>query len=96
MKNDGYQVIVAGFKPRKFHTCMFDKINHVVLNYNGDIFKCTARDYSDNYKIGELTKSGVINYNSNYFKYYKKFLLDECTVCKQLPLCFGPCIQKKK
>ena len=85
------------YKPRRFKRCYSDSFSHYVINYNAKVFKCTARDYSDNILLGTLMPSGKIEWDkkrqSDYFG-YATFDNPMCEKCKVLPLCMGPCIQK--
>lgn len=85
------------YNPRWFKRCYADNFNHYVINYNGKIFKCTARDYSDDMLLGNLMPSGEIDWNEKLVsKYFSKATFENnmCERCKVLPLCMGPCIQK--
>lgn len=69
------------------HFCYADYDNSFVINYNGDIYKCTARNFSPDNRIGMLDNDGYINYNSNYkIRKLKQFSLD-CQNCSILPIC---------
>ena len=61
------------YKPRRFKRCYSDSFSHYVINYNAKVFKCTARDYSDNILLGTLMPSGKIEWDkkrqSDYFGY---------------------------
>lgn len=77
--------------------CYVDRIYHAEINYDGKVYRCTARDYSDKYVMGELSDSGEIKWNEEKMaKQYAKatFENDMCLKCKYLPLCMGPCSQK--
>lgn len=81
----------------KGHTCYVDRYYHTEINYDGKIYKCTARDYTDEYVLGELKEDGHIHWNHNRIqKMYGKatFENEMCLSCKHMPLCTGPCSQK--
>jgi len=93
----GFKVHLWAFKPLKFHRCYSDRYHHIAINYDGYIFKCTARDYNEKWRIGKLVENGNIEWNLDLlYKYFNKapFENEMCLKCKHLPLCFGPCIQK--
>ena len=48
--------------------CYADKKNTVVVNYNGDLYKCTARDFVSKNREGTLTADGDIHWNDKYKK----------------------------
>ena len=43
--------------------CYADKKNTVVVNYNGDLYKCTARDFTPKNKEGVITADGDLVWN---------------------------------
>ena len=47
----------------KGHTCYVDRYYHTEINFDGKIYKCTARAYSDEYVLGELQDDGHILWN---------------------------------
>lgn len=95
---NGYKTMYWGYRHKNFIPCYADNINHYVINYDGRIFKCTARDYSDRLMIGTLKNNGEIQWNNSLLsKMFGNdvFEREECAKCKILPLCMGPCIQKR-
>ncbi len=42
--------------------------SHATINYNGEVFKCTARDFKTELKEGDLLDNGIINWNNKYFQ----------------------------
>jgi uncharacterized protein len=68
-----------------------------VINYDGKVYKCSARDYSDELCIGVINDEGEMILNN---KILSKMFDDVpfrnklCLNCVKLPLCLGPCIQK--
>ena len=82
---------------RKCTVCYVDRLYHTEINYDGKIFKCTARDYSDKYVKGTLQNDGHIEWNKDMIaKQYGKatFENEMCLACKHLPICNGTCSQK--
>ncbi len=76
------------------HSCYADKINNATINYNGDVFKCTARDFSGGSKEGSLQANGEINWNEKFDERMNiKFKNKPCLSCSILPLCNGGCSQ---
>lgn len=78
-------------------TCYADKTNSLVINPNGKIFKCTARDYTNENVEGVLLPNGEVEWNELHKKRIKLSALDykECSICKILPICNAGCSQKK-
>lgn len=76
------------------HTCYADLYSQAVINYDGSIFKCTARDFSQTEKAGNLGDDGNITWNT-------QALLDrlatrqpqKCRDCVLYPSCPAFCSQ---
>ncbi len=76
------------------HSCYADKKNQATINYNGEVFKCTARDFTTDTKEGILNENGVIEWNENYdFRMDVKLKNPPCHSCSILPICGGGCSQ---
>lgn len=76
--------------------CYADTENHVVINYNGDLFKCTARDFTHESREGVLTSSGGLVWNERYAERMRqKYGNETCFDCSIFPLCHGACSQQK-
>lgn len=74
--------------------CYADTPASVVVNYNGDIFKCTSRDFVREAREGILDPDGNIRFNERYEDRMKcKALNTACINCKVLPICLGGCTQ---
>lgn len=94
INNVGYQT--STFKlGRKFDCCYADNLNQAVINYNGKVFKCTARDFIEEKAYGYLNSLGMIEWNTDLIK--KRMALSiplKCQECNFLPCCPGICSQK--
>ena len=92
----------AGFKVDKNvlnikgHTCYADLYHQVLINYDGRVFKCTARNFEKEKEDGNLTDDGSIIWTNSFSKKIANatFENEKCLKCKYLPVCFGPCSQK--
>lgn len=74
--------------------CYADKKNHATINYNGEVFKCTARDFASAIKEGDLLDDGLIEWNEKYNKRLESKIKNKpCFTCKILPICGGGCSQ---
>lgn len=92
----------------KFHTannrltssiknpCYADNINELLVNYNGDIFFCTARDFNSENRAGKLNKYGEIEWIGNSYSQRMscKFRKEVCRSCRIAPICGGGCRTK--
>ena len=77
--------------------CYADKRNQVTINYNGDVFKCTARDFRSENREGVLKDDGDIDWGGNLnSRMDLKFKNPPCLKCQILPLCNGGCTQVMK
>lgn len=78
------------------HTCYADSPRHAVINYNGDVFKCTARDFTTARREGILNDDGQICWNEKYtHRMTVKYGNVACRHCVILPICNGGCTQNK-
>lgn len=76
--------------------CYAERENHVVVNFNGDLFKCTARDFVGENREGVLTKDGEIIWNDRHEE--RRLVVygnEACRQCRIFPLCQGHCSQQK-
>jgi len=76
-------------------SCYADKRNSVVINYNGDIYKCTARDFTLANRAGYLSNKGELIWENNSLekRMNSKFNNKPCLSCRLLPICNGGCTQ---
>ena len=78
------------------HVCYADSPNSTVINYNGDVFKCTARDFSTKSREGILNANGHIEWNEKFKRRMEiRYGNKACRECIILPLCNGSCTQNK-
>lgn len=75
--------------------CYADKENSVVVNYDGNIYKCTARNFDEENSEGIINSEGQLMWNKNHRKLITKDCLniDTCFPCKIFPICLGGCSQ---
>lgn len=57
-------------------TCYADKTNEVVINYDGKVYKCTARNFTQENSEGELMNDGTVKWNHRHFERMNKSALD--------------------
>lgn len=76
-------------------SCYADKRNSVVINYNGDIYKCTARDFIAQNRAGYVNNEGELIWENDYQEKRMniKFKNKPCLTCRIMPLCNGGCSQ---
>jgi len=95
--SNGFKVTYMNFFRRSF-SCKASRTNEAVISYNGDVFKCSGRDFTDELKEGFLNDNGKIDWQKE--KLNKRLSIvtydnSMCKECKYLPLCWGPCNQKQ-
>lgn len=68
--------------------CMMELRSSVVVNYNGDLYKCPGLVGRDEFRAGAL-KSGIFDYGARHA--LDNWKNETCLSCSYLPLCFGGC-----
>lgn len=78
------------------NSCYGDKRYHALINYNGDVFNCTARDFTSLNRSGYLSSDGTIIWENNSLekRLSLKFSKLACHSCRIAPLCGGGCCQR--
>lgn len=76
--------------------CYAENMNQFVINYNLSVYKCTARDFSEKYSIGNINEKGDFIPKPYFYEYFKAsyFETKSCMDCHLLPSCLGICIQR--
>lgn len=77
-------------------SCYADKLNSVLVNYNGDLFKCTAVDFANSKREGYLSEDGSLIWEDDSLnkRMNIKFTNKPCLTCRIMPICNGACSQK--
>jgi uncharacterized protein len=94
-KHAGFDVSVeADSLNNVVDSCYADKHQSATINYNGEVFKCTARDFTSENSLGKLGEDGKIHWGPAYERRQSaKFHNKPCMSCKLLPICNGGCSQ---
>lgn len=74
--------------------CYADYSDNIVINYNGDVYHCTARNFTSENSEGHINANGDIIPSENSKKRQQKRFLKSCYSCGILPIC-GVCSQNK-
>ena len=95
LRSNGFQVSGKYSPDNVRQSCYADKRNSVVINYNGDIFKCTARDFTKVERAGFLSDDGELLWENDYLnkRMEAKFNNKPCLSCRIFSLCNGGCSQ---
>ena len=77
-------------------SCYGDKRHNVLVNYDGNIFQCTARDFKPQSRSGYLADDGTIVWENDALnrRMSCKFVREVCHNCRIAPLCGGGCRQQ--
>ena len=81
-------------------TCYTENMEQFVINFDLNVYKCTARDFNNKYCIGRIDETGTFLPNDLYYRYYttpSPFFRKECQECNLMPSCLYSisCVQKK-
>lgn len=98
LKQMGFTVILSGFVLYRGSVCYADRINYANINYDGLVYRCTANNYTKENALGYLNDSGDIIWSNEKLKVIDKkanFENEKCLNCKYLPLCGGPCLNRR-
>lgn len=74
--------------------CFAERLNEVVINYDGIVFKCTTiSDFNSDNSYGKLDcLTGQIKWDeSKLAKDNNTQSPQQCLLCKMYPMCYGPC-----
>ena len=100
---DGIRNVVDYFYKKKLYVifndvnmvrnpCYGDRRNTAVINYNGDIYKCTAKDFNVINRDGYLNENGdIVWLKSQDYRANIRFKDGFCNTCRIAPLCGGGC-----
>ncbi len=96
-KDKGYMIRCGGaLSTITFCNCYACRVNYACINFDGRVYKCTARSFGDDDCVGQLLDDGKIAWNeSRLSRLYGFSPLEnkQCMECRYLPLCMGPCPQ---
>lgn len=93
-KSHGFRTVNGDIPNTLRESCYADRNNHATINYNGEVFKCTARNFSSDSKEGDLQEDGSIVWNEKLDQRMNiKFRNKPCLSCPILPICNGGCSQ---
>ena len=94
-RDNGYQVNSVLISNKVKNCCYGDKTHHATINYNGDVYQCTARDFNETNRMGRLCPDGTINWDKMTVNQRNshKFSNPVCHSCRIAPICGGGCSQ---
>ncbi len=78
----------------KDHACYADNYNQAVINFDGKIYKCTARDFNEDNSEGYINDIGKVIWKTEKIgKRMATKVPEMCEECKIFPTCQGFCTQ---
>lgn len=83
----GIHTNIDSYYGDSLNPCYADFAHNVVINYNGDVFRCTARDFDKEHRLGRLDDSGRIAPSDVETNGISSRLTQECPDCRMLPIC---------
>lgn len=88
--------VIAPYSSNTFGRCYADMENSIVVNYDGNVFKCTAREFSSQNREGVICADGNIVWDDRHSaRKQVTYGGDSCRKCRVFPLCHGGCSQCK-
>lgn len=94
--------LIRGFNSENFmpgfgtERCYAEKAHNVVVNHNGLIYQCTARDFVPEAADGHLNADGTIQWNDRHNQRLRmKLGSPVCHNCGIFPICHNGCSQDK-
>lgn len=73
--------------------CFAERLNQLVINYDGLVFKCTTIDrFNKENSFGFLDETGNVYWDvTKLARVSRNLQLDCCKTCRSYPDCYGPC-----
>lgn len=96
LKSQGFKMDVHRLVLGKREVCYADRETQLLINYDASVYKCTARDFALENRLGYLDKNGKLISQDSRWKERKKCAIWEvsrCVRCHLLPICLGACSQ---
>lgn len=89
----GFTVTNSRTRSSVLTPCYGDLRNHILVNYDGNIFFCTARDFNDQNSYGVIDADGNVHLDKTRYEYRmcSKFAREVCRNCRFAPRCGGGC-----
>ncbi len=89
----GYDVRLGGINTGRLVYCYAERENQFVVNYNGDIYKCTSCSFDPEQRLGYLNRDGKIAWQMEELEKWSGLEMFDarCNTCKFLPICMGGC-----
>ena len=87
---------ISPYTSNMFGRCYADKRDSIVVNYDGNVFKCTARKFTKENRDGVIRDNGNIEWEERHAHRINLIYGNKtCRECRIYPLCHGGCSQCK-
>lgn len=88
----GYDVSLGSIGVGKLVYCYAERANQYIVNFNGDVFKCSVMDFDPSTRVGRIDADGQFVTAPGWSDWFNMELFDiKCESCSFLPLCMGGC-----
>lgn len=90
----GYKVTLGSSQATegKLVYCYAERRSQAIINYNGDVYKCSVCEFKPEERVGYIRPDGVLVREEAWSKWVAANPFSaECKACKYLPLCMGGC-----
>lgn len=94
-KQLGYDVVLglSGLHTGKLVYCYAERESQFIVNFNGDIHKCSVSDFDPKHRVGYIRGDGAFIREEKWNDWvdYSTLFEERCLTCSYLPLCMGGC-----
>lgn len=93
----GFDVVFGGLGVGRLVYCYAEREHQYILNFNGDVFKCSVNDFDPKSRVGYIDKDGQLVKEAAWDAWFGIELFEEkCESCPFIPLCMGGCRQDRR
>lgn len=89
----GYDIRLGGIGVGKLFYCYAERENQYIVDFKGDVFKCSVTDFSSSKRVGTIDAEGdFVRDETKWAEWFGVVPFDlKCQDCTFLPLCMGGC-----
>ncbi len=92
----GYDVTLGSIGVGKLVYCYAERENQYIVNFNGDVFKCSVTDFDPAKRVGRIDADGSFVAEQGWHDWFGMTPFDkQCEACSFLPLCMGGCRKER-
>jgi radical SAM protein with 4Fe4S-binding SPASM domain len=84
---------LSGLSVGKLVYCYAERDNQLIINYNGDVHKCSVSNFRPEDRVGYIRADGRLVRDEQRWALWTDAQLSNstCRACSYLPLCMGGC-----